>query len=265
MEHTYQHIRFSYEDGVGHVVLNRPDTLNSFTEIMHADLRAALDFLEARDDLRGLILTGTGRGFCAGQDLSERTPLPPGEKRDLSLGLKHHYEPLVKRLKALPVPVVCFVNGVAAGAGVSLALACDLVYAVQSARFVQAFTRIGLLPDAGATYAWPRLVGWQRAMGASLFAEPVPAATAEQWGLIWRCIPDEELDATMQSVHTRLASGATLAYAATKQALNAAADNTLGEQMALESDLQKALGLTSDYQEGMKAFAEKRPPRFTGQ
>jgi 2-(1,2-epoxy-1,2-dihydrophenyl)acetyl-CoA isomerase len=264
MEHVYQHIRFSYDDGVGRIALNRPDTLNSFTEIMHADLRAALDFLEARGDLRGLILTGTGRGFCAGQDLTERKPLPPGEKRDLSLGLKLHYEPLVLRLRALPVPVVCFVNGVAAGAGVSLALACALVYAVQSARFVQAFTRIGLLPDAGATYAWPLRVGRQRAMGASLFAEPVAAATAEQWGLIWRCIPDEALDATMQSVHAQLACGATRAYAATKHALNAAERNTLEEQMALESALQKELGLTDDYQEGMRAFAEKRPPRFTG-
>ena len=264
MEHAYQHIQFSYQDGVGRMVLNRPESLNSVTEIMHADIRAALDFLERQDDLRGLILTGAGRGFCAGQDLGERQPLPDGEKRDLSLGLKKNYIPLMLRLRALPVPVVCIVNGVAAGAGLSLALACDVTDAVRSARFIQAFSRIGLLPDAGATHLWPQLVGTQRAMGAALFAEPVTAAQAEQWGLIWRCIDDDELDQTIGSVHERLAHGPTRAYAATKQAIHAAARQTLAEQMALEAGLQQALGLTDDYQEGMRAFAEKRPPRFTG-
>ncbi|WP_345798594.1 enoyl-CoA hydratase-related protein [Castellaniella sp. MT123] len=264
MDHTYQHIQFSYDGGVGHIVLNRPDSLNSMTEAMHADIRAALDFLEARDDLRGLILTGSGRGFCAGQDLGERKPLPPGEKRDLSRGLRENYAPLVLRLRALPAPVVCFVNGVAAGAGVSLALACDLVYAVHSARFIQAFARIGLMPDAGGTHAWLQRVGLQRALGASLFAEPVSATLAEQWGLIWKCIPDEVLSDTLQSVKARLAAGPTRAYAATKQALYAAANHTLAEQMDLETTLQKALGLTNDYLEGMEAFAEKRAPRFTG-
>ncbi|HEX7386591.1 MAG TPA: enoyl-CoA hydratase-related protein [Castellaniella sp.] len=264
MDTRYQHILFSYEDGVGRIVLNRPDSLNSMTETMHADIRTALDFMEAQADLRGLILTGSGRGFCAGQDLTERAPLPPGEKRDLSRGLKDNYAPLVLRLRALPAPVVCFVNGVAAGAGVSLALACDLVYAVQSARFIQAFTRIGLLPDAGGTQTWLQLVGRQRAMGASLFAEPVSAPLAEQWGLIWKCIPDEMLEDTLQSVHARLASGPTRAYAATKQALYAASNNTLADQMELEGMLQKSLGLTDDYLEGMRAFAEKRAPHFTG-
>ncbi|NYT35487.1 2-(1,2-epoxy-1,2-dihydrophenyl)acetyl-CoA isomerase [Allopusillimonas soli] len=264
MGHTYQHIKFTFEDGVGCIVLNRPDTLNSFTQVMHEDIRAALDFMEAQEGLRGLIITGTGRGFCAGQDLSERKPLAAGERRDLSQGLESNYKPLVLRLRALPVPVVCIVNGVAAGAGASVALACDVVYAVRSARFIQAFARIGLLPDAGATYVWPRRVGTQRAMGAALFAEPVSAEQAEQWGLIWRCVPDEELDSTIAAVQARLAGGATRAWAATKQALYASGGNSLEAQLNLERDLQKELGYTEDYLEGMKAFAEKRPARFTG-
>src|SRR3546814_3570357 len=184
MAHVYQHITFKYREGVGHIVLNRPDTLNSFTQIMHDDLKEALSFLESCDDLRGLIITGSGRGFCAGQDLSERKPLPAGQRRDLSEGIDRNYRSLVLRLRSLPVPVICIVNGVAAGAGASVVLACDIVIAVKSAKFIQAFSKIGLLPDAGGTYFWPRLVGMQRSMGAALFAEPVSAAKAEQWGLI---------------------------------------------------------------------------------
>ncbi len=264
MTHVYQHIEFSYRDGVGHIVLNRPDTLNSFTQIMHEDIRAALTFLESREDLRGLIITGTGRGFCAGQDLSERKPLPPGQKRDLAEGLDKNYRPLVLRLRALPAPVVCVVNGVAAGAGASVALACDIVIAAKSAKFIQAFAKIGLVPDAGATYVWPRLVGTQRAMGAALLGEPVTAEQAEQWGLIWRCVPDEALQETIQTMHDKLANGATRALAATKKALYAAAENSLVEQLEVERDLQRAMGYTEDYQEGMRAFAEKRAPQFSG-
>ncbi len=264
MAHQYQHIKFHYQDGVGHIVLNRPDTLNSFTQVMHDDLKAALSYLESQDDLRGVILTGTGRGFCAGQDLSERKPLPAGQKRDLGEGIDKNYRSLVLRLRALPAPVVSIVNGVAAGAGASVALACDIVFAVKSAKFIQAFSKIGLLPDAGATYVWPRLVGTQRSMGAALFATPVSAETAEQWGLIWRCIPDDELESTIASVHEHLAKGATRAFAATKQALYASGDNSLEDQINVERDLQRELGHTDDYLEGMTAFGEKRTPRFTG-
>ncbi len=264
MSHVYQHIQFNYHEGVGHIVLNRPDTLNSFTQIMHDDLKQALSFLEGRDDLRGVILTGMGRGFCAGQDLSERKPLPAGQRRDLSEGIERNYRPLVLRLRALPAPVVCIVNGVAAGAGASVALACDIVFAVKSAQFIQAFAKIGLLPDAGGTYFWPRLVGMQRSMGAALFAEPISAEKAEQWGLIWRCIPDEELESTIQSVHRRLADGATRAFAATKRALYESGDRSLEDQINVERDLQRELGYTEDYLEGMRAFGEKRAPRFTG-
>lgn len=264
MTHEYQHIEFTYRDGVGHIVLNRPDTLNAFTQVMHEDLRQALSFLEARDDLRGVIITGKGRGFCAGQDLSERKPLPPGERRDLSEGLDKNYRPLVLRLRALPVPVVAVVNGVAAGAGASVALACDVVYAVKSAKFIQAFAKIGLVPDAGATYTWPKLVGMQRAMGAALFGEPVMAEQAEQWGLIWRCVPDDQLETTIQAVHDKLAHAATRALSATKQALHASGTNSLVEQLEVERELQKAMGYTDDYLEGMQAFAQKRPPEFKG-
>lgn len=264
MAHQYQHIEFSYREGVGHVVLNRPATLNSFTQVMHEDLRAALSFMESRDDLRGVILTGRGRGFCAGQDLSERKPLPPGERRDLGEGIDINYKPLILRLRALPVPTVCVVNGVAAGAGASVALACDVVFAAESAKFLQAFARIGLVPDAGATHFWPRLVGMQRSMGAALFAEPVSAAQAEQWGLIWKCIPDDAQEATIQDIHDKLATGATRAYAGTKKALYESGHNSLEAQIDLERDLQREMGYTEDYLEGMLAFAEKRPAKFSG-
>ena len=231
---------------------------------MHAELARALDALEACEGLRGLIVTGAGRGFCAGQDLSERKPPAAGERRDLSVGLETRYRPLILRLRALPVPVVCVLNGVAAGAGASLALACDVIYAVESARFVQAFSKIGLLPDAGGTWFLPRLVGSARAMGAALFGESVSARQAEAWGLIWRAVPDEALAATLAEIEATLAAGPTRAYAAAKQALHASSGNTLAQQFDLETRLQRELGYTDDYLEGMRAFAEKRPPAFTG-
>ncbi|MBO9356366.1 2-(1,2-epoxy-1,2-dihydrophenyl)acetyl-CoA isomerase [Bordetella petrii] len=264
MTQAYEQIQFTLEDGVGIITLNRPDRLNSFTAVMHAELARALDTLEACASLRGLVITGAGRGFCAGQDLGERKPLPAGQRRDLSEGLRNFYRPLVLRLRALPVPVVCLVNGVAAGAGASLVFACDVVYAVESARFIQAFSKIGLLPDAGGTWFLPRLVGSARAMGAALFGDAVPARQAEAWGLIWRCIPDDDLAATRAQVVATLAAGPTRAYGATKQALQAASGNTLAQQFDLECELQRQLGYTDDYLEGVSAFAEKRPPAFQG-
>ncbi|MGO1768235.1 MAG: enoyl-CoA hydratase-related protein, partial [Advenella sp.] len=247
---VYETILFEYRDSVGYITLNRPDKLNSFTAPMHDELRDALDFLESRADLRGVILTGAGRGFCAGQDLGERQPLEPGQFRDLGEALEKNYKPLILRMRALPAPIVCFVNGVAAGAGMSLALACDLVFAVKSAKFIQAFAKISLVPDAGSTHFLPRLVGTQRAMGAALLAEPVSAETAEQWGMIWKCIPDEQLQSQMQLVHTQLITGATRALAATKHALYASADNSLPRQIELEIELQREMGMTEDYREG---------------
>ncbi|WP_278490620.1 2-(1,2-epoxy-1,2-dihydrophenyl)acetyl-CoA isomerase PaaG [Achromobacter insolitus] len=260
----YTQIRFTLERGVGVITLNRPDRLNSFTEVMHAELARALDVLEADSGLRGLIITGAGRGFCAGQDLGERRPAEDGSRRDLSLILEKCYRPLISRLHALPVPVVCMMNGVAAGAGASLALACDVVFAVESARFVQAFSKIGLLPDAGGTWFLPRLVGSARAMGAALFGEALSARQAEAWGLIWRVVPDSALADTLAEVADTLAAGPTRAYAATKTALHASSGNTLAQQFDLECRLQRELGYTDDYLEGMRAFAQKRAPAFTG-
>jgi 2-(1,2-epoxy-1,2-dihydrophenyl)acetyl-CoA isomerase len=260
----YTQILFTLENGVGRITLNRPDRLNSFTEIMHAELARALDTLEAEPGLRGLVITGAGRGFCAGQDLGERKPAEDGSRRDLGEGLEKRYRPLIERLRALPVPVVCVMNGVAAGAGASLVLACDVVYAVESARFIQAFSKIGLLPDAGGTWFLPRLVGSARAMGAALFGEAVSAAQAESWGLIWRAVPDAALADTLADVEATLAAGPTRAYAATKAALHASSGNTLAQQFDLECRLQRELGHTEDDLEGMRAFAGKRPPVFTG-
>jgi len=260
----YTQIQFALDRGVGVITLNRPERLNSFTEVMHAELARALDVMEADAGLRGLVITGAGRGFCAGQDLSERKPAEDGSRRDLSQILEACYRPLITRLRALPVPVVCVMNGVAAGAGASLVLACDVVFAVQSARFIQAFSKIGLLPDAGGTWFLPRLVGSARAMGAALFGEAVSATQAESWGLIWRVVPDDALAATLSEVTATLAAGPTRAYAATKAALHASSGNTLAQQFDMECRLQRELGYTDDYLEGMRAFAEKRPPAFSG-
>jgi len=260
----YETIVFEYRDSVGYITLNRPDKLNSFTAQMHDELRDALDFLESRADLRGVILTGAGRGFCAGQDLGERQPLEPGQFRDLGEALEKNYKPLILRMRALPAPIVCFVNGVAAGAGMSLVLACDLIFAVKSARFIQAFAKISLVPDAGSTFFLPRLIGTQRAMGAAMLAEPISAEQAEQWGMIWKCIDDDQLQSHMEIVHTQLITGATRALAATKHALYASADNSLPEQLELEIELQREMGMSEDYREGSKAFREKRKPLFQG-
>lgn len=260
----YTVIEFFYDRGVGTIRLNAPDRLNSFNSAMREDLGRGIAFLQARDDLRGVILTGNGRGFCAGQDLTERKSLAEGEIRDLGAGLDANYRPLITGLRALPVPVLALVNGVAAGAGVSLALACDVIIALESAKFIQAFTKIGLVADAGGTYFMPRLIGTARAMGASLFAEPITARQALDWGMIWKVVPDAEREQTLIDYRERLASGATRAYAATKRAIHASAGNNFDQQFALECELQTQLGHTADYVEGVRAFAEKRAAQFQG-
>ncbi len=245
------------------VTLNRPDRLNAFNDAMHEDLRAALDDAEADADCRALLLTGAGRGFCAGQDLSDRL-LKPGEKPVPRESLEKYYNPLVRKLHALPFPVVAAVNGVAAGAGVNVALACDIVLAAQSASFTQSFARIGLVPDSGGTYILPRLIGEARARALMLTAQPVPAAQAAEWGMIWRCVADNELTTEATALCRQFATAPTQGLALIKRALDASASHSLDEQLDLERDLQRDAVLSPDYAEGVRAFMEKRKPQFRG-
>ena len=256
-------ILVSQEAGVLTVTLNRPDKLNAFNPEMHQLLRQALE--RARDDaaVRAVLLTGAGRGFCAGQDLSERN-VSAGAPIDLSVSLGSHYNPLVRRLRELPKPVVCAVNGVAAGAGANIALACDLVIAARSASFVQSFSRLGLVPDSGGTWFLPRLAGSARAMALALLGEKLSAEQAEQWGLIWKAVEDDQLAAESLRIAGSLAEGPTRGYGLVKKALNASWGNSLDAQLELERDLQREAGLTQDYREGVAAFMQKRKPEYKG-
>ena len=261
---SYEQIRFETADGIARITLNRPDRLNSFTVQMHDELRDALAQLVAGGDARVVLLTGEGRGFCAGQDLSDRAVAPGDAPVDLGASIEQNYRPLVLALRHLPLPVVCAVNGVAAGAGANIALACDVVIAARSASFIQAFCRIGLVPDSGGTFFLPRLVGSARAMGLALFGDKLSAADAAAWGLIWKCVDDAEFPATVDAMLAQLAQAPTSGLAAIKRALHASAGNSLEQQLDLERDLHRALGNGADYREGVTAFLEKRPPRFTG-
>ena len=244
-------------DGVMVLTLNRPDRLNALTGPLNAALWAALAEAEADPAIRAVLLHGAGRGFCAGQDLAEVTP-----NQDLGDTLEQRFNPLIRAIRASPLPVVCAVHGVAAGAGANLALACDIVLAAQSARFIQSFIRIGLIPDAGGTYALSRLAGDARARGMALLGEPVGAAQAEAWGLIWRTVADDDLLPEAGRIAAHLATQPAQAIALTKQALNAAQGNTLDGQLDLERDLQRACGASADFREGAQAFLEKRPAQF---
>jgi 2-(1,2-epoxy-1,2-dihydrophenyl)acetyl-CoA isomerase len=248
--------------GYRQIILNRPERLNALNAEMGGALLAALGDAEADPACRALLVTGAGRGFCAGQDLADVVVTdggPPDLKR-----LLDGYNTLVRKLRALPMPVVCAVNGVAAGAGANLALACDIVLAAKSASFVQAFSRIGLIPDFGGTWFLPRLVGQARARALAILAEPLPAERAAEWGLIWRVIDDESLMAEAHALAARLAAQATIGIALTKRAFDAAETNTLDQQLDLERDLQDEAGHTPDYAEGVRAFLEKRPANFIG-
>jgi len=245
-------------EGYRMLTLNRPERLNALTTEMAAALDAALDEAEADKNCRAILLTGAGRGFCAGQDLNE---IVGAAASDLER-LLEHYHPLILKIRALPIPVVAAVNGVAAGAGANLAVACDIVLAARSASFVQAFARIGLVPDCGGTWFLPRLVGTARARALAFLAEPLPAETAAEWGLVWRAVDDERLLPEAEALAARLATQASAALALTKRALDAAGDNTLARQLDLEGALQREAGAHPDHAEGVRAFLEKRPAAF---
>ncbi|HEY9553679.1 2-(1,2-epoxy-1,2-dihydrophenyl)acetyl-CoA isomerase PaaG [Allosphingosinicella sp.] len=257
---SYETILFSLDNSIARLTLNRPDRLNSFTVRMHEEVADALGKL---GDARVLVITGAGRGFCAGQDLNDRA-VAPGESVDLGHSVETYYNPLIRKLTSLPLPVIARVNGVAAGAGANIALACDIVIAAKSAKFIQSFAAIGLIPDSGGTWVLPRLVGQARALGLALTAEPLPAEKAAEWGLIWKAVEDEALDAEVDALATRFASAPTQGLAAIKTMIRESWGHTLDEELDLQRDRMRELGMSNDYREGVAAFMEKRMPKFTG-
>ncbi len=257
---VYHSILFERADGIARITLNRPDRLNSFTKAMHAELRDALANL---GDARVVVLTGSGRGFCAGQDLNDRA-VTPGETVDLGDTVEQSWNPLIRTLASLPQPVIARVNGVSAGAGANIALACDLIIAAKSAKFIQSFSALGLIPDSGGSWHLPRLVGQQRALGLALTGEPLPAEKAAEWGMIWKAVDDEALDTEVDAVATKLASLPPLGLTAIKRIIRTSGSRSLDEELDLERDEMRRLGFTEDYREGVAAFLEKRPPKFEG-
>jgi 2-(1,2-epoxy-1,2-dihydrophenyl)acetyl-CoA isomerase len=251
-------VRVEVEGGVHRITLNRPEVMNALNRDLRHELTAAL---LAGHAARVIVLSGAGRGFCSGQDLSDASGL---EAAGFEGVLNGEYVPMIRAITEAPVPVIAAVNGVAAGAGANMALACDLVIAAESEVFIQAFSRIGLIPDAGGTTFLPRRVGLQRAMGAALLAEPVSARQAEAWGMIWEAVPDDRFAEVVAARALKLAAGPTGAYAALKQALRGAFDQPLEAQLAVEARLQGACGASDDFREGVAAFLEKRTPKFTG-
>lgn len=251
-------------EGVFTLTLNRPESLNSFNTVMHGEVREAIAAAEADPAVRAMILTGAGRGFCAGQDLSDRAVAPGGAPVDLGASIDNYYNPLVRKLRSLRMPVLCAVNGVAAGAGANIALACDIVFAAKSASFIQPFCNIGLVPDSGGTYMLPRLIGTARATALAMLGEKLPAEKAAEWGLIWQAVDDDQLMPTVTQAAQRMAKMPTLGLATIKKAINASGGNSLDQQLELERDLQREMGFSEDYKEGVGAFLEKRKPNFKG-
>ena len=259
---AYETIDCKVEDGVARITLNRPDNLNSFNSAMHRELRDALRSVE--QSARVIVLTGAGRGFCAGQDLGERSVSSGDAPVDLGATVEATWNPLIRALVAAPQPVIARVNGVAAGAGVSIALACDIAIAAKSAKFVQSFSAIGLIPDSGGSWVLPRLVGQARALGLALTGESLPAEKAAEWGLIWKCVDDDQLDVEVDALAAKLASLPPLGLAAIKSIIRSTWSRSLDEELQLQRDEMRRLGFTADYREGVAAFLEKRSPIFTG-
>jgi 2-(1,2-epoxy-1,2-dihydrophenyl)acetyl-CoA isomerase len=257
---AYETILLDHSDGIARITLNRPDRLNSFTRQMHAELQSALD---QASDARVVILTGAGRGFCAGQDLNDRA-VAPGDTVDLGETVDESWNPLIRRLATMPQPVIARVNGVAAGAGANIALACDIVVAARSAKFIQSFSALGLIPDSGGSWHLPRLVGQARALGLALTGEALPADKAADWGLIWQAVDDDALDAEVDVIASKLAALPPLGLAAIKAIIRSTGERTLDQELDLQRDEMRRLGFTDDYREGVAAFLEKRAAIFVG-
>ncbi|MBR9828197.1 MAG: 2-(1,2-epoxy-1,2-dihydrophenyl)acetyl-CoA isomerase [Oceanospirillales bacterium] len=261
---AYETIEFEITDGVAVLTLNRPDRMNSFNTQMHAEVRDALKQVKKSEEVRCLLLTGNGRGFSAGQDLNDRNVDPDAEMPNLGDSIEQNYNPLIRSLQALEMPVICAVNGVAAGAGANIAFACDIVLAARSASFIQAFCKIGLVPDSGGTWTLPRLVGPARAMALSMLGDKISAEQAMAWGMIWKCVDDEALKNEALAMAKHLATQPTKGLSLIKRAIQSSWDNSLDEQLDLERDLQTLAGRTEDYREGVKSFMAKRQPSFKG-
>ncbi|ANS21932.1 2-(1,2-epoxy-1,2-dihydrophenyl)acetyl-CoA isomerase PaaG [Acinetobacter baumannii] len=260
----YQNIIAEEKNGVGYLTFNRPKALNSFNVDMHREVAEVLSQWTKNPDVRCVVISGEGRGFCAGQDLGDRVVDPNAEAPDLGYSIETYYNPLIKTIVNMPKPVICAVNGVAAGAGANIALACDLVIAAKSANFVQAFCRLGLVPDSAGTWFLPRAVGHARAMGLALLGDKLPAETAKEWGMIWDVVEDAELKTKVTELAERLAKQPTFGLSLIKKAIHQSSNNTFEEQMLLERDLQRIAGRSEDYREGVQAFMNKREPNFKG-
>lgn len=260
----YQNIIAEEKNGVGYLTFNRPKALNSFNVDMHREVAEVLNLWTKNPDVRCVVISGEGRGFCAGQDLGDRVVDPNAEAPDLGYSIETYYNPLIKTIVNMPKPVICAVNGVAAGAGANIALACDLVIAAKSANFVQAFCRLGLVPDSAGTWFLPRAVGHARAMGLTLLGDKLPAETAKEWGMIWDVVEDAELKVKVTELAERLAKQPTFGLSLIKKAIHQSSNNTFDEQVLLERDLQRIAGRSEDYREGVQAFMNKREPNFKG-
>ena len=262
---NFENITFTVDAGIARLTLSRPDKLNSFTGEMHAELRVALDSIQNDTSVRVLVLTGAGRAFSAGQDLADPAMAAvDGKMPDIGNVVEASYKPLILRLQNLRVPTIAAVNGIAAGAGASVALACDLVIATKSASFLQAFSKIGLIPDTGGTWFLPQRVGMARAMGLALLADKLPAEKAAAWGLIWECTEDADFSARIDALAQQLSTAPTKALVRTRQAMHAAPGHTLEQQLSMEGGFMRELGWSPDYAEGVAAFMAKRAPNFTG-
>lgn len=257
-------IGLAIDAGIARITLNRPDKLNSFTAAMHEELQAAMTTIESFPQLRVLTITGAGRAFCAGQDLSDPIPVNENGKADLGHPVRNYYSPLIRRIRGLRIPVIAMVNGVAAGAGANIAFACDLVIAARSASFIQSFAKLGLMPDTGGTWILPRVAGMPRSLGLALLGDKLSAQQAADWGMIWKCVEDADLAATVEAIEQQLVNSGPLGLARTKEAIWGSGLKTLEEALELEGERMSELGFTGDFAEGVAAFKEKRPPRFTG-